>query len=90
MPVDNRQSASPIGQIGRLMAEKLLVEVTSPDQDLVASGLIDSLTLIQLLTILEEYFGVRIPLEELQIEDIRSINSLARLVENHKYAPAGG
>jgi acyl carrier protein len=84
--------ASLISQIGRLMAEKLLVEVSSPDEDLLSAGIIDSLSLIQLLVNLEEYFEVRIPLEELQIEDLRSIESIAHLVENRKCAhtSAGG
>jgi acyl carrier protein len=46
------------------------------------------MNLIQLLVSLEKHFGIRIPLEELQIEDVRSIESIARLVENHKLAHA--
>ena len=81
-----RHPASLIHQIGRLMAEKLLIEVSSPDEDLLEAGIIDSLSLIQLLVNLEENFGVRIPLEELQIEDLRSIQSIARLIEDRKCA----
>jgi len=39
------------------------------------------LTLVQLLFDLERRFGVKIPLEELEIDDFRSINSIARLVQ---------
>jgi acyl carrier protein len=68
--------------IGKLIAEKLLVEVDSPEDDLLATGVLDSLTLIELLLNLEHHFGMRIPLDELQIEDVRSIRSIARLVES--------
>ena len=68
--------------IGKLIAEKLLVEVHSPEDDLRATGVLDSLTLIELLLNLEHHFGMRIPLDELQIEDVRSIRSIARLVES--------
>lgn len=68
-------------EIAQLINEQLLVEVTSPDDDLLASSVLDSLTLVQLLFDLERRFGVRIPLEELEIDDFRSINSIARLVQ---------
>jgi acyl carrier protein len=77
-----------ISQVSRLIAEKLLLEVSSPQEDLLSSGAIDSLSLIQLLVNLEEYFGVRIPLDELDIEDLRSVQSIARLIESHRHANA--
>jgi acyl carrier protein len=83
------ESVQPvIREISRMMAETLLVEVGSPEDDLLATGALDSLNLIQLLVNLEKHFGIRIPLDELQIEDVRSIESIARLVENHKLAHA--
>ena len=71
-----------IAAIRGLLSEKLLVEVDSPDADLLKAGILDSLALVQLLLHLEERFGVKIPLDELEIEDLRSISSIARLVEN--------
>ena len=77
-----------ISQVSRLIAENLLLEVTSPQDDLLSSGAIDSLSLIQLLVTLEEYFGVRIPLDELEIEDLRTVQSIARLIESYRHATA--
>jgi acyl carrier protein len=77
-----------ISQVTRLIAEKLLLEVSSPQEDLLSSGAIDSLSLIQLLVNLEEYFSVRIPLDELEIEDLRSVQSIARLIESYRHANA--
>jgi len=51
---------------------------------------LDSLTLIQLLIHLEERFRITISLEELEIEDLRSIGSIVRLVEDRKLTSAGG
>jgi acyl carrier protein len=82
------QHPSLISQVGRLIAEKLLVEANSPQEDLVSAGVIDSLSLIQLLVNLEEHFGVRIALDELEIDDLRSIQSIARLIENYRHANA--
>jgi acyl carrier protein len=89
MKESNRYPEGLIGEVSRLLAEKLSVHVHSAEEDLLAAGTIDSLSLIQLLVSLEEYFKVRIPLEDLEIEDVRSIRSIARLVEGRKAAHAG-
>jgi methoxymalonate biosynthesis acyl carrier protein len=76
-------------EIAQLINDQLLVEVGSPDDDLLASGVLDSLTLVQLLFDLERRFGVTIPLEELEIDDFRSINSIASLVQARSSASEG-
>ena len=80
----NGSSEILASEIRKLMAEKLLLEVASPDEDLLAGGILDSLSLIQLMVGLEQHFGIRIPFEEMQIEDVRSVRALAHLVEQHK------
>jgi acyl carrier protein len=75
-------------EIAALIREKLLADVGSPEEDLLVTGVLDSLTLIQLLVHLEERFRVRIPLEELEIENIRSISSLVLLVEDRRFTHA--
>jgi D-alanine--poly(phosphoribitol) ligase subunit 2 len=86
-PLD-RQIKELAGAIQEILSEKLLVEVDSPGSDLLQAGLLDSLALIQLLVHLEERFGVKISLDELEIEDLRSIHSIARLVADLKGAAA--
>jgi methoxymalonate biosynthesis acyl carrier protein len=66
--------------IRRVLSEKMYVEVGSPDADLLATGVLDSLALIQLLVHLEEEFGVKIALDQIEIEDLRSTASIAKLI----------
>ena len=73
------------GAIQEILSEKLFVEIDSPGSDLLQAGLLDSLALIQLLVHLEERFGVKISLDELEIEDLRSVHSIARMVANLKF-----
>ena len=80
----NQSSPPLVRTIGKLIAEKLLVEVHSPEDDLLATGVLDSLSLIELLLNLEQHFGMKIPLEELQIEDVRSVRSIANMVESKR------
>ena len=77
-------------KIAVLIKEKLLVEVGSPEEDLLVGGVLDSLTLIQLLVHFEERFKITIPLEDLEIENIRSIRSIVQLVEDRRVSAAGG
>lgn len=77
----NMVKSSPALQftdITRVIRETLLVDVASPDDDLLASGILDSLTLMELLAELEKQFGLRFSLTELDIDDLRSVNTITR------------
>jgi acyl carrier protein len=79
-----------IGEIGALIQDKLGVDARSvAHEDLIASGVLDSLTLIQLLVDLETHFGITIPLQELEIDDVRSVPVLAELVYRRRFDSAG-
>ena len=81
-----RPSVQLVVEITRFIRETLLVEVASPEDDLLATGVLDSLTLIQLLVHLEEQFSLKISLDELEIDDLRSVNSITRLVQSRHHA----
>jgi acyl carrier protein len=72
--------ADLIGELSALFDEALHIEVPSPDTDLIESGLLDSLQLVQLLLHIEERMGTRIPLEEVELDDLRSVGRLAGLI----------
>jgi D-alanine--poly(phosphoribitol) ligase subunit 2 len=72
--------ASLIGDLSALFSDALHIDVPSPDTDLIESGLLDSLQLVQLLLQIEERMGTRIPLEEVDLDDLRSLGRLARLI----------
>lgn len=69
-----------IQEIQTLFVEKLTLEVPAPDQNLLESGALDSLRLVELLFSLEQHFGIRVAMEELDTEDLRSIESIAQFV----------
>ena len=72
--------ARVIDRVQRLFVETLNTSAPSPDADLIDTGVLDSLALVELLFALEREFGVTIPLEELDIDTFRSVSSIADLV----------
>ncbi len=67
-------------QITHLLSEKVLIEAQSVDTDLIDSGLLDSLTLVELMTSLEEQFGIHISFDEIEIDNFRSVTRIAEFV----------
>ena len=67
-----------------LFAEKLNVEVPSVDSDLLQTGILDSMSLVELFLILELEYGVKISMEDLEIENFKTISKIARFVAGHE------
>jgi|MudIll2142460700_1097286.scaffolds.fasta_scaffold42634_2 acyl carrier protein len=52
-----------------------------PDDSLISSGVLDSLTLLQLISFIEEEFGITVQDEEMARENFQTINDIVSLVE---------
>ncbi|MBI1875041.1 MAG: acyl carrier protein [Acidobacteria bacterium] len=72
----------------KLFAEKLHVEVPSPNVDLVEIGVLDSLGFVTLLMHLEEDFGVAVPIEDLDVERFRSVARITGYLSERLLTPA--
>jgi acyl carrier protein len=51
------------------------------DEDIFASGFVDSLFAMQLVLFVESEFAVKVEREDLKLDNFRTINALAQLVE---------
>lgn len=58
----------------------LNLDIESDTADLIGSGAMDSLVLVEFLTRLEKEMGVAIPIEELDPDHFRSVRSIASFV----------
>jgi D-alanine--poly(phosphoribitol) ligase subunit 2 len=67
-------------EVAQIFSQNLHVEVPSHDFDLFTTGILDSLQLVELLFQLEEQFGIRISLGEIDLENFRSIDCIALLL----------
>ena len=68
----------------RLFQDRLNLQVASPAIDLLETGLLDSLTFVQLLFHIEQEFGVTVGPDELEIENFRSVSEIVRFVATRK------
>jgi acyl carrier protein len=63
-----------------LFADAFQIEAPAADLDLIDSGVLDSLQLVELLYRLEREFGARIPIENIDLDDLRTLNRIAGLI----------
>ncbi len=69
-------------RVGRVFEQRLSIHISSDDVDLIQSGLLDSLALVELLLELEREFDISLPLRDLDIEDFRTIESIGTFIES--------
>ena len=69
-----------------IVSERLMADVSSVDTDLLETGALDSVSLVELLVALEQRFGVSFELAELEIDNFRSIKRIAQLVSDQRAA----
>lgn len=63
-----------------VVCKTLTIESIAFEEDLFDSGLLDSLSMVQLMVALEEEFGIRIEPEDLDFEDYKSVKSMTEMV----------
>jgi methoxymalonate biosynthesis acyl carrier protein len=69
-------------RLARLFWERLQVEVPARDTDLFEAGVLDSLVFVDLVLHVEQTFGVRVSPDDLEVENFRSIERIARFICN--------
>jgi methoxymalonate biosynthesis acyl carrier protein len=77
--VDERTNL--IREIQALLEETLSIQVER-ETNLFETGVLDSMTLVQLILQLEEKFRFRLPMEDIDVEPFRSVTRIAELVAN--------
>ncbi len=71
-------------RIRELFVEALSIEVPSAETDLIESGLLDSLALVELLFEIERRFRVDLSLDELEIENFRTVDRISQFITSQK------
>jgi D-alanine--poly(phosphoribitol) ligase subunit 2 len=77
---DPHSEADVLACIERVFAQTLSIDPPQPDVDIIDAALLDSLGLVTLLFELEQELGLQIPLEALDVDDLRSVRCIAQLI----------
>jgi len=75
-------------RIAGVFSGGLNLEVPSCDTDLFDTGVLDSLAFVELLVHLEREFGVKTSIDDLEVDNFRSIASIADFVQSRAGAAA--
>jgi acyl carrier protein len=67
-------------QIVRLFADRLNLDVPSGGTDLFEAGALDSMAFVELLAHLEREFGIAVSLQDLEMDNFRTIERIAGFV----------
>jgi len=70
-------------KVARLFTEKMSLDVPSEDTDLFQTGAMDSLAFVELLVQLEVEFGIRVSMEDLEIDNFRSTARIGEFIARH-------
>ena len=71
-----------VNRIERLLRDVLAITPDGIDEDLIESGLLDSMALVELLHAIEQEFALELPLEDLDVDLLRSVRGIASYVSN--------
>lgn len=74
-------------EIGRLFTDALHLDVPSADADLFETGILDSLAFVELLLQLEQRFSVTTSVDDLELENFKSVARIADFVASRTATP---
>lgn len=75
-----KQVDDNIERVRSLMLHAMHIEVDSIDTDLIETGVIDSLALVELIFQVEKELGISIRLDEVSVEPFRTVKGIAELL----------
>jgi methoxymalonate biosynthesis acyl carrier protein len=64
----------------KFFVERVHIEIPSADTDLLETAVLDSLAFVELLLYMEQEFGVKVSFEDLELDNFRSIEKIAKYV----------
>jgi methoxymalonate biosynthesis acyl carrier protein len=83
-----REATDVRERIARVFSGALNLDVPSDDTDLFDTGVLDSLAFVELLVHLEREFGLATSVEDLEVDNFRTIAHIAEFVQTRTSAPA--
>jgi acyl carrier protein len=83
--IENPTSQDAIqAKIKSILSNVINADVPSNDTDLVETGMLDSLALVSFILELETTFGLSVSYDNLEIDNFRTIKSIAQFLRQHQ------
>lgn len=83
--IENPTSQDAIqAKIKSILSNVINADVPSNDMDLVETGMLDSLALVSFILELETTFGLSVSYDNLEIDNFRTIKSIAQFLRQHQ------
>jgi acyl carrier protein len=67
-------------------AEIFRIDAPTAETDLIDEGILDSFQFVELLVFLDQRFGLKVQLDDVDLDDLRTLNRLASLVARERDA----
>lgn len=75
---------SPQSIIRDYIVENINVQELDDDFDIFEAGIVSSLFAIELMTFLEKSFNIKVTMDDLDMENFKTVNSTSRFVQRKK------
>ena len=69
-----------IERLNTLFADTFHIAVPTAQTDLLDSGILDSFQMVELIFQLEQHFGLRVNIDEIELDHLRTLERIAGLV----------
>jgi len=79
--VDTRGNGAVVAELRRILRDEIQVDLPDGEVDLIDSGILDSLTFVDLIYHVERAFQVSIDITAIDLDDLRTLDRLARFIE---------
>lgn len=73
-------------ELARFFPAVLNIEAPTDEVDLIERGVLDSLAIVELVLYLEQRCGVKLNMDALDFDDLRTVPAICRLVERSRSA----
>jgi acyl carrier protein len=73
--------------IHRVLLNGRLSTPIAPDDDLLGSGIVDSIGMLQIIRFVETQFHIAIPFEDIVIENFESVGAMTAYLESREVSP---
>ena len=80
--------ASETEVLNEIFDEVLAIPLPNLDQELVKSGLMDSMAIIALVVEIEDRFGIEIQTADLDLRSLATVRGMAEMIKRTKDIPA--